>query len=107
MGGFGIALLGSATGVYVLAATAALLCFILTLAIKAQKSIRATELISFKALAAGAKFVWQNQLILAAMAIYHPGVFTTVTQSRPSLIVVSGWLIWPGIRKSGALQEYK
>ncbi|MGF1936113.1 MAG: MFS transporter [Nostoc sp. ChiQUE02] len=69
LGGFGIALLGSATGVYVLAAIAALLCFILTLAIKQQKVIRATEPISFKALAAGAKFVWQNQLILAAITL--------------------------------------
>ncbi|MBN3922236.1 MFS transporter [Nostoc sp. NMS4] len=68
-GGFGIALLGSATGVYVLAAIAALLCFILTLAIKEQKSIRTTEPISLKALSAGAKFVWQNQLILAAITL--------------------------------------
>ncbi|MEH2080913.1 MAG: MFS transporter [Nostoc sp.] len=68
-GGFGIALLGSATGVYIAAAFAALLCFILTLAIKEQKSIRSTEPISFKALAAGAKFVWQNQLILAAITL--------------------------------------
>ncbi|WP_442949750.1 MFS transporter [Nostoc sp.] len=66
-GGFGIALLGSATGVYVLAAIAALLCFTLTLAIKEQKVIRKTEPISLKALSAGAKFVWQNQLILAAI----------------------------------------
>ncbi|MHC5779262.1 MFS transporter [Nostoc sp.] len=68
-GGFGIALLGSATGVYVLAAIAALLCFILTLAIKEQKGIRTTEPISLKALSAGAKFVWQNQLILAAITL--------------------------------------
>ncbi|BDI17418.1 hypothetical protein ANSO36C_32200 [Nostoc cf. commune SO-36] len=57
----------SATGVCVLAAIATLLCFILTLVIKEQKVIRSTEPISFKALAAGAKFVWQNQLILAAI----------------------------------------
>ncbi|MBN3878398.1 MULTISPECIES: MFS transporter [unclassified Nostoc] len=69
LGGFGIALLGSATGVYVLAAIAALLCFILTLAIKQQKVIRSTEPISLQALAAGAKFVWQNQLILAAITL--------------------------------------
>ncbi|MEH2056672.1 MAG: MFS transporter [Nostoc sp.] len=68
-GGFGIALFGNATGVYVVAAIAALLCFILTLAIKEQKAIRATEPISFKALSAGAKFVWQNQLILAAITL--------------------------------------
>ncbi|MEH1788584.1 MFS transporter [Nostoc sp.] len=68
-GGFGIALFGSATGVYVLAAITALLCFILTLAIKEQKGTRSTEPISFQALAAGAKFVWQNQLILAAITL--------------------------------------
>ncbi|MBD2519611.1 MFS transporter [Nostoc sp. FACHB-973] len=69
LGGFGIALLGSATGVYVLAAIAALLCFILTLAITEKKGIRLSEPISIKALAAGAKFVWQNQLILAAITL--------------------------------------
>ncbi|WP_341529149.1 MFS transporter [Nostoc sp. UHCC 0302] len=69
LGGFGIALLGSATGVYVLAAIAALLCFILTVAIKEKKTTRSTEPLSFKALAAGAKFVWQNQLILAAITL--------------------------------------
>ena len=69
LGGFGIALLGSATGVYVVAAIAALLCFILTVPIKEQKGIRTTEPISFKALSAGAKFVWQNQLILAAITL--------------------------------------
>ncbi|MDZ8258623.1 MFS transporter [Nostoc sp. ChiQUE01b] len=68
-GGFGIALLGSATGVYIAAAIAALLCFILTVPIKGQKAIRTTEPISIKALAAGAKFVWQNQLILAAITL--------------------------------------
>jgi MFS family permease len=69
LGGFGIALLGSATGVYVLAAIAALLCFILTLAITEKKGIRLSEPISIEALAAGAKFVWQNQLILAAITL--------------------------------------
>ncbi|MEH2288907.1 MFS transporter [Nostoc sp.] len=68
-GGFGIALLGSATGVYIAAAIAALLCFIFTVPIKEQKAIRTTEPISLKALAAGAKFVWQNQLILAAITL--------------------------------------
>ncbi|WP_375511574.1 MFS transporter [uncultured Nostoc sp.] len=68
-GGFGIALLGSATGVYIAAAIAALLCLILTVPIKEQKTIRTTEPISLKALAAGAKFVWQNQLILAAITL--------------------------------------
>ncbi|QSJ19722.1 MFS transporter [Nostoc sp. UHCC 0702] len=69
LGGFGIALLGSATGVYVLAAIAALLCFSLTVAIKEEKIIRPTEPLSLKALWAGARFVWQNQLILAAISL--------------------------------------
>ena len=69
LGGFGIALLGSATGVYVLAAIAALLCFSLTAAIKEEKITRPTEPISLKGLWAGARFVWQNQLILAAISL--------------------------------------
>ncbi|MCG6134613.1 MAG: MFS transporter [Nostoc sp. LLA-1] len=69
VGGFGIAFLGGATGVYVLAAIAGLLCFILTVAISKQKTIRSTEPVSLKALSAGAKFVWQNQLILAAITL--------------------------------------
>jgi MFS family permease len=69
LGGFGIALLGSATGVYIAAAIAALLCFVLTLAITEKKGIRSSEPISLKALAAGAKFVWENQLILAAITL--------------------------------------
>ncbi|BAZ53433.1 major facilitator transporter [Nostoc sp. NIES-4103] len=69
LGGFGIALLGSATGVYVLAAIAALLCFSLTAVIKEEKIIRPSEPLSLKALWAGARFVWQNQLILAAISL--------------------------------------
>ncbi|MBC6432454.1 MFS transporter [Nostoc sp. HG1] len=69
LGGFGIAFLGGATGVYVLAAIAGLLCFVLTAAISKQETIRSTEPISLKALSAGAKFVWENQLILAAITL--------------------------------------
>ncbi|WP_138504870.1 MFS transporter [Nostoc sp. PA-18-2419] len=69
LGGFGIALFKSATGVYVVAGVAALLCFVLTLAITEKKGIRASEPISLKALAGGAEFVWQNQLILAAITL--------------------------------------
>ncbi|MDF5711435.1 MAG: MFS transporter [Nostoc sp. S4] len=69
LGGFGIALFKSATGVYVVAGIAALLCFMLTLAITEKKGIRASEPISLKALAGGAEFVWQNQLILAAITL--------------------------------------
>ncbi|XZF65170.1 MAG: MFS transporter [Gloeotrichia echinulata DVL01] len=69
LGGFGIALLGGATGVYVLAAIASLMCFILTAALSKQETIQAKEPISLKALSAGAKFVWENQLILAAITL--------------------------------------
>ncbi|MCP6757577.1 MAG: MFS transporter [Fischerella sp. CENA71] len=69
LGGFAIAALGSATGVYVLAAIASFLCFALTVAIKEQKTTFAKEPISLKALSAGAKFVWQNQVILAAITL--------------------------------------
>ncbi|MCC5634696.1 MFS transporter [Nostoc sp. CHAB 5844] len=69
LGGFGIALLKSATGVYILAAIAAFLCFCLTAAIKEQKNIRAKEPISLQALSAGVKFLWENQLILAAITL--------------------------------------
>ncbi|OUL27647.1 MFS transporter [Nostoc sp. RF31YmG] len=69
LGGFAIAALGSATGVYVLAAVAAFFCFALTLPIKEQKTNLSKEPISLKALSAGAKFVWQNQIILAAITL--------------------------------------
>lgn len=69
LGGFGIAWLGSATGVYVMAAIAALLCFGLTAVITETRITVAKEPISFKTLAAGAKFIWENQLILAAITL--------------------------------------
>ncbi|MBF2004192.1 MFS transporter [Chlorogloeopsis fritschii PCC 9212] len=69
LGGFAIAAFGRATGVYVLATMAALLCFALTAVIKEQKTTFSKEPISLKALSAGAKFVWQNQLILAAITL--------------------------------------
>ncbi|MBD2455963.1 MFS transporter [Nostoc sp. FACHB-87] len=69
LGGFGIALLGSATGVYILAAIAAFLCFCLTATIKEQKNIRTKEPLSLQALSAGVKFLWENQLILAAITL--------------------------------------
>ncbi len=69
LGGFAIAALKSATGVYILAAVAALLCFALTVAIREQNTTFSKEPISLKALSAGAKFVWQNQLILAAISL--------------------------------------
>ncbi|OUL32636.1 MFS transporter [Nostoc sp. 106C] len=69
LGGFAIAALGNATGVYVLAAIAAFLCFALTLPIKQQNTALSKEPISLKTLAGGAEFVWQNQIILAAITL--------------------------------------
>ena len=69
LGGLSIALFKSATGVYILAAIAALSCFFLTAAIKPQKTNFKKEPISLKTLAAGAEFVWNNQLILAAITL--------------------------------------
>lgn len=69
LGGFAIATFGSATGVYILAAIAALLCFIFTAAIKQRTTILSQEPLSLKALSAGVKFIWQNQLILAAITL--------------------------------------
>lgn len=69
LGGLSIALFKNATGVYILAAIAALSCFFLTAAIKPQKTNFKKEPISLKTLAAGAEFVWNNQLILAAITL--------------------------------------
>lgn len=69
LGGYAIASLGSASGVYLLAALITFLSFICVFMIRDQPTIRSTEPISIKALSAGARFVWQNQLILAAITL--------------------------------------
>lgn len=69
LGGLAIAILGGATGVYLLATIAGLLCFILTAMITEGEITHSTEPMSLKALSAGGKFVWQNQLILAAISL--------------------------------------
>lgn len=69
LGGLGIAVLGSATGVYILAAIAGFLCFLFMAAIKEKTVERVTEPISLQVLAAGAKFIRENQLILAAITL--------------------------------------
>ncbi|HIK05425.1 MAG TPA: MFS transporter [Trichormus sp. M33_DOE_039] len=69
LGGLAIATWNSATGVYILAAIAGFLCFGLVSRIKPQKATFHKEPISLQALSAGAKFVWQNQLILAAITL--------------------------------------
>lgn len=69
LGGFGIALFGNATGVYIIAAIAAFSCLVLVVAIKEPKTTLDKEPISFKALAAGAEFVWQNKIMFAAITL--------------------------------------
>ncbi|MCV3216043.1 MFS transporter [Plectonema radiosum NIES-515] len=77
IGGYAIALnaryanasLGSATRVYVIAAFITFLSFVSVTLIKKPKTILSKEPLSIKALSAGAKFVWQNQLILAAITL--------------------------------------
>ena len=69
IGGYAIASLGSASGVYLLAAFATFLSFVSVATIKDQPTISSKEPLSIKALSAGAKFVWQNQLILAAITL--------------------------------------
>lgn len=69
LGGMAIAVMKGATGVYIMAAIAGLLCFLSTAMIKEPVATRSKERISFKTLASGAKFVWENQLILAAISL--------------------------------------
>ncbi len=70
LGGLAIAALGSATGVYVLSAATACLCFWAMGEIAEPPNIvRTSEPMSLKALSAGIEFVWKNQLILAAIAL--------------------------------------
>lgn len=69
LGGLGIALFKSATGVYIVAAIASLLCLASVAAIKPQPTNFGKEPVSLKSLAAGADFVWNNQLILAAITL--------------------------------------
>lgn len=69
LGGLVIALQGQATGVYVLAAIASLLCLTAIALIKAPATGYSGEPLSIAALAAGAKFVWKNQAVLAAITL--------------------------------------
>ncbi|MDM3857310.1 MAG: MFS transporter [Aphanizomenon gracile PMC649.10] len=126
LGGFSIALFRSATGVYILSAIAALSCFFLTAAIKPQKTNFKKEPISLKTLVAGAEFVWNNQLILAAITldlfavllggavallpvfakdILHAGpVELGYLQAAPSIgaLIMAALLVYlPPIRKAG------
>lgn len=69
LGGLAIAMLGNATGVYLFSALAALSCFIAVAVIPKRPVTYSSEPISIKALSAGFKFVWHNQLILASISL--------------------------------------
>ena len=69
LGGFAIAVLGNATGVYLFAAFAAFLCFIAVATIPKRPVTYTSEPISLKALSAGFKFVWHNQVILGSISL--------------------------------------
>lgn len=69
LGGLVIALQGKATGVYILAAIASLLCFTFIALIKPSKVDYRGEPPSLAALLAGAVFVWRNQAVLAAITL--------------------------------------
>ncbi len=69
LGGLTIATWGNATGAYLLAAVAAFLCGGMVLLLAEQPKPESPERLSLKALSAGARFVWQNQLVLAAITL--------------------------------------
>ncbi|MFB2892608.1 MFS transporter [Aerosakkonemataceae cyanobacterium BLCC-F50] len=69
LGGVIIAIQGGATDVYILAGVLAFLCLVAVALIPNQKKTLSKEPLSLKALSAGAKFIWKNQLILAAITL--------------------------------------
>ncbi|MGE5657463.1 MAG: MFS transporter [Actinomycetota bacterium] len=69
IGGLVIALQKNALGVYIFDAILAFACFSATALISGQQAVRVTEETSLKTLAAGLHFVWENQIILAAIAL--------------------------------------
>lgn len=69
IGGLVIALQKNALGVYIFDAILACACFSAIALISGQQAVRVTEETSLKTLAAGLHFVWENQIILAAIAL--------------------------------------
>lgn len=69
LGGLIIALQNSATGVYGLDAALSLASLGLVALITSQRSTHTIESVSLKTLAGGIQFVWQHQVILAAIAL--------------------------------------
>ncbi|MFB2880941.1 MFS transporter [Floridanema aerugineum] len=69
LGGVMIAIQGGATNVYILAGILAFLCLVAVALIPNQKKTLSKEPLSLKALSGGVKFIWKNQLILAAITL--------------------------------------
>lgn len=69
LGGVMIAIQGGATDVYILAGILAFLCLVAVALIPNQKKTLSKEPLSLKALSGGVKFIWKNQLILAAITL--------------------------------------
>lgn len=69
LGGWAIALTKSATSVYIFDAVLILICFGLIAKISEVKAVRAMEPLSFKSLAAGLNFVWDQKIIFAAITL--------------------------------------
>lgn len=69
LGGVMIAIQGGATDVYILAGLLAFLCLVAVALIPNQKKTLSKEPLSVKALSGGVKFIWKNQLILAAITL--------------------------------------
>jgi hypothetical protein len=69
LGGLVIALLHSATLVYVLNVVLAFTCFGFIAMIAAKPSVSSTKATTLKSLGAGISFVWQTKVILAAIAL--------------------------------------
>jgi MFS family permease len=69
LGGLVIALLHSATLVYVLNVVLALTSFGFIAAITARQSVRTKSAVTFKSLVAGVDFVWQTKVILATITL--------------------------------------
>jgi MFS family permease len=69
LGGWVIALQGSARSVYIIDAVLILICFGLIAKITTVKFARPIEPPTLKTLAAGMDFVWQNKVILAAITL--------------------------------------
>jgi len=102
LGGLMIAVQRSATGVYLLAAVSAFACFVLISMVASRARVRSTEPPSFKTLAAGFSYVWNNQIILAAItldlfAVLLGGAITLLPIFAKDILHVGptglGWLL--------------